>query len=61
MRGVAKDGPRNFGNDHKGLGQGTGVWKSQWAHVPGPHRVRAIRCGYAQLAHKAEPQPIRAS
>ena len=43
MRGVAKDGrPRNFANDHRGVGQWTGVWKSQWAHVPGPQGF--LRC-----------------
>ena len=55
---------RNFANDHKGLGQWTGVWKSQWAHVPGPQGL--LRCvGETHvkclLVRKAEPLPMCAS
>ena len=41
MRSVAKDGRhRNCAIDHRGLGQWTRVWKSQWAHVPGSPAMR---------------------
>ena len=65
MRGVAKEGrPRSFANDHRGVGQWTGVWKSQWAHVPGPQGF--LRCVEethvkCELFHKAEPLPMCAS
>ena len=52
--------PRNFANDHRGLGQWTGVWKFESAHVPGPKCVGEthVKC---QLVHKAEPLPMCAS
>ena len=55
---------RNFANDHRGLGQWTGVWKSQWAHVPGPQGfLRCVGETHVKclLVHKAEPLPMCAS
>ena len=48
MSGIAKDGWPGA----------RGVWKSQWAHVPGPQKF--LRCVgethvKCQLVHKAEP------
>ena len=55
---------RNFANDHRGLGQRTGVWKSQWAHVPGPQGfLRCVGETHVKclLVHRAEPLPMCAS
>ena len=47
-RSQGRAAPETFANDHRGLGQGTGVWKSLVGACSRPTRVRVIRWGNAR-------------